>query len=207
LLAAGNGELVDDVTTVLLVRHTEVENPERLLYGRLPRFGLSARGREQAEVTADFLTRYPLTAIYSSPLLRARQTAEIIARRHPAATRHQSALLHEVRSAWQGQPFQSFASGFSTYDNRRSSDDESIEDIRQRMCRFIARARQRHPGQTIVAVSHGDPITILRVAQLNKPITVAAIRGADYAQYGSVTEITTCPETPPRITLHTIPIP
>src|SRR5262249_56679907 len=70
-------------TTLYFVRHTEVHNPRDLFYGRLPRFRISARGREQAERVADYLADEPIVAVYTSPLLRARQTAQVIAARHP----------------------------------------------------------------------------------------------------------------------------
>ncbi len=181
-------------TIVLLVRHGEVENPGQVLYGRIPRYRLSARGREQATCAAESLADRPVAAIYSSPLLRARQTAACIARRHPEAARHVSALLHEVRSAWQGTPFADFRPGFSTYTDRRAPDDESMEEIAGRMTRFLARVRRRYPGRTVVAVSHGDPITILRVALSGRPVTLPAIRGADYADLCSVTEVTFDPD-------------
>lgn len=193
-------------TTILLVRHAEVENAQRLLYGRLPRFRLSQAGRQQAERLAAGLADRPVAAIYSSPLLRARQTAAAIARYHPTAERHLSALLHEVRSAWQGTPLASFTPGFSTYDERRAATDETMEEIRARMLQFVARARRRHPGTCVVGVSHGDPITLLRVALSGRPLTLAAIRGADYADLCSVTEITWQPgEERPRVACPTMP--
>ena len=69
-------------TTILLVRHADVHNPADVVYGRLPRFGLSSVGREEATRTAATLAGEPLAAIYSSPQLRARQTAETIAAHH-----------------------------------------------------------------------------------------------------------------------------
>jgi broad specificity phosphatase PhoE len=179
---------------LLLVRHTEVHNPEQVLYGRLPRFRLSPAGQAMAQRVAERLAGEPVTAIYSSPLLRARQTAEAIAAYHPEATRHRSTLLHEVASAWQGRPFSSFAPGFSTFDNHLHHTDESMEDIRRRMLRFVRLVARRHAGATVVAVSHGDPITILRVALRGAPLTLPAIRGSDYAALGSVTEITIPPD-------------
>ncbi len=181
-------------TVILLVRHGEVENPGQVLYGRIPRYRLSARGREQATCAAESLADRPVAAIYSSPLLRARQTAACIERRHPGAARHASALLHEVRSAWQGTSFADFRPGFSTYTDRRAPDDESMEEIAGRMTRFLARVRRRYPGRTVVAVSHGDPITILRVALSGRPVTLPAIRRADYADLCSVTEVTFEPD-------------
>jgi broad specificity phosphatase PhoE len=176
-------------TTVVFVRHTEVENREQVLYGRLPRFRLTPAGLAHAERIADFLSDWPIEAVYSSPLLRARLVAERIASRYPTVTRHRSALLHEVGSSWQGTPFKEFRAGFSTYQERKHSDDETIEQIRDRMLAFVRRAHRRHPGGCVVAVSHGDPITILRVALSGKPLTVGAMRGADYAALGSLTRV------------------
>jgi broad specificity phosphatase PhoE len=177
-------------TTLLLVRHAEVHNPGRVLYGRLPRFRLSETGLHDAGRVAELLAGHPVAAIYTSPLLRARQTADAIAAFHPEATRHRSSLLIEVGSAWQGNRFDSFPKGFNTFDNHIHDDDETMEDIRDRMLRFVRRCARWHPGQTVVGVSHGDPITILRVALLGKSLSLPAIRGDDYAALGSITEVT-----------------
>lgn len=182
------------MTVILFVRHTEVHNPDGLLYGRLPGFRLSETGRQHAERVADALASREVVAIYSSPLLRARQTSAIVAARFPGATIHQSALLTEVGSAWQGSPLRPFASGFNTYHCRKAPDDESLEDIRARMLAFVRRAGRRYPESTIVAVSHGDPITILRVALKGLDLTVLAIRGDDYAPLGSITEVRVDPD-------------
>jgi broad specificity phosphatase PhoE len=187
-------ETTTTTTTILMVRHAEVHNPERVLYGRLPAFRLSDYGEKQAERTANFLASRPITAVYSSPLMRARQTAARIADRHPGALRLMTGLLNEIGTSWQGTPYTKFQAGFSAYEHRREPDDESIEDIAARMVEFVERARQRHPGETVVGVSHGDPITILRLALASRPLTVAALRGAEFIGLGSVTEITYTPE-------------
>ncbi len=187
-------------TTILMVRHAEVHNPERVFYGRLPTFRLSTWGEQQAERTATFLAQRPLAAVYSSPLARARQTAALIADRHPGAQRVVTGLLNELGTAWQGTPYAQFKAGFSAYEHRREPGDESIEDIATRMGAFVARVRQRHPGEMIVGVSHGDPIAILRLALAGRPLTVASLRTADFVGLGSVTEITYRPdEETPRI--------
>lgn len=186
-----------DASTILVVRHTEVHNPKAVLYGRLPRYDLSAAGRIQAERIAGFLADWPVALVVSSPLLRARRVARIIASRHPAAPLRQSKLLNEVGSVWHGTPFRDFPPAFNTYDNRRDPGDESLEQIRARMLTFVRRTGRRHPGQTVVAVSHGDPITILRVALLGRPLTVASIRGSDYAALGSITRVIVGPDGQP----------
>lgn len=198
----------DRTTTILVVRHAEVHNPERVLYGRLPAFRLSDYGRQQAARVAAFLASRPIVAVYSSPLLRARQTAATIARYHPQAARIVSALLHETGTGWHGQPFTSFKPGFSAYEQPHGPHDESIDDVRARMVTFVERARQRHAGACIACVSHGDPITILRLALSGRPLTLAALRGSDYAGLTSVTEITYTPgEDRPRIAYLTAPLP
>lgn len=70
---------------VHLVRHGEVHNPDGVLYGRLPHFGLSDRGHAMAELVAEhFATRaaagHTVTRLVASPLLRAQQTAAPISR-------------------------------------------------------------------------------------------------------------------------------
>ena len=64
---------------VHLVRHGEVHNPGRILYGRLPGFQLSEAGRLMAKAAADFLADRDITVLKSSPLQRAVETAEPIA--------------------------------------------------------------------------------------------------------------------------------
>ena len=67
------------LTVVHLLRHGEVFNPGRVLYGRLPGFGLSGAGEAMAELAATFLAQRKLTWIVSSPLERAQQTAAPLA--------------------------------------------------------------------------------------------------------------------------------
>ena len=60
-------------TVVHLVRHGQVENPRRVLYGRLPGYHLSLRGRAQADLLAAHFAGTPLAAVVASPLERAQQ--------------------------------------------------------------------------------------------------------------------------------------
>jgi broad specificity phosphatase PhoE len=66
-------------TTVHLLRHGEVENPTKVLYGRLPGFGLSATGHEMARAAAEALRGRDITHLVSSPLQRAQETAAPVA--------------------------------------------------------------------------------------------------------------------------------
>ncbi len=150
-------------TTVWLARHGEAHNPKELLYGRLPRIRLTPQGLRQAEALADFLRPRPLTAIYSSPMLRARKTAAAIMACQPQLDRMRiDSDLVEIRTAWQGQPLTSLERiNWDFYAHPRAGDDESLQSIHDRMQRWLLRMLRRHAGAEIVGVSHGDPILIL----------------------------------------------
>ena len=69
----------DGVIVVHLVRHGEVDNPDRVLYGRLPGFHLSDLGKRQAQAAADWLAARDIGHLAASPLERAQQTAGVVA--------------------------------------------------------------------------------------------------------------------------------
>src|SRR5699024_723075 len=69
-------------TVVHLLRHGEVYNPDGILYGRLPGFGLSEQGQQQAKSVADTLATHDLAHVVASPLQRAQETARPVAERH-----------------------------------------------------------------------------------------------------------------------------
>ena len=71
-----------ETTTVHVMRHGEVHNPKGVLYGRLEGYGLSDRGRAQAEAVADALADHDIVLVVASPLQRAQETAAPIAARH-----------------------------------------------------------------------------------------------------------------------------
>lgn len=185
-------ETKDTTTTILIVRHTDVYNPDDILYGRLPRFHLSELGISQAERTAQVLAEEPIATFYSSPQLRARQTARIVATPHPQTRIHISSLLSEVYTAWQGRPHADLEEiKFDFYANPLSEDDERLDQLWQRLDRFVRLTRKRHPGQTVVAVTHGDIAMLARSGYLKLPIDIASIRLPHiYAGKGSLTRLT-----------------
>lgn len=177
------------LTTILVVRHADVFNPENVLYGRLPNFRLSDYGKYFAERTADFLAQHPITAFYTSPLLRARQTVRVLAARHPNVKVRPCSTLSEVRTSWQGTRYTEFPAGKTVYDLRREPTDETIDDIWRRMRSTLTMLQQRHTGETVVAVSHGDPIKILTLGLKGRALDGSAVREPDPARC-SVTSFT-----------------
>ena len=174
---------------VIFVRHGSVHNPRNVIYGRLPRMRLASRGQEEVERTALQLASAPVAAIYSSPLLRARQTAWAIARHHPGLRVRQCADLMEVHTSWQGESNKAVREieGFSYYDPLRGEGDETILDVFRRMNRALEMVLRRHPGETTVCVSHGDPIKILRTGYSGRPLVPDTVRAPDPGQGALVT--------------------
>ena len=80
--AGGPGPGDPQRTVVHLLRHGEVHNPHRLLYGRMPGYHLSGLGRRMADLAAEHLGDHDITHLVSSPLERAQETAAPIADSH-----------------------------------------------------------------------------------------------------------------------------
>lgn len=158
------------ITTVILVRHGRVHNPNQIYYGRLPRFGLSAIGREEAQRVGKIIGRKSISALYSSPLLRARQTADLIAAAYPEPLdRHITHLLNEAYSPWDGSPNADMqARNWDLYTNSPPP-YEQPDDILARVQTFIRHCLRRHPGATVVAVTHGDVVAFSLLWALGEP--------------------------------------
>jgi broad specificity phosphatase PhoE len=177
-------------THIHFVRHGEVHNPRGVFYGRLPRFSLSSEGRRQAEAAGRFLAGRPIVAIYSGPVLRARQTAQAIAALHRGLPVRTSQLLNEVDVPIQGLPLsEGIARDWDLYTGNQPP-YESVENILKRMVRFTSKVRERHAGREVVAVTHGDPIGFLMLWAWGKPVT-AGNKAPLYREYLALASITT----------------
>ncbi|HET9692203.1 MAG TPA: histidine phosphatase family protein [Acidimicrobiales bacterium] len=175
-------------TLVLFVRHGTTPTTGQVLPGRAAGLHLADRGREQAERVAERLAgwraapataaeparsaakraatpaRRSVTAVYASPLERTRETAAPIARALGLKVQAQRGLLECDFGDWTGrqlkelarlpewQTVQRFPSGF------RFPGGESFAGMQARMVDTVTALVARHPGETIVAVSHADPI-------------------------------------------------
>lgn len=171
-------------TTIYLVRHGHVHNPQNVFYGRLPGFQLSKQGKEEAKKLGNHLRDKPLMAIYTSPMKRTQETARFIQSHHPHISVHTDERLIEVRSPTQGQPFDTLAESHYDFYKKEHIDKggERMEDIWTRMQNFLHEAAQKHEGQEIAVVSHGDPIMITRTMVSGKPLVFEALRGDGYVQ-------------------------
>ena len=91
-------------STVHVVRHGEVENPEKILYGRQPGWRLSTRGQEMAQVLGEWSKAIDLGALHVSPLQRAQETAAPIAKAHGIAITTDDRLI-EAANIFEGKSF------------------------------------------------------------------------------------------------------
>lgn len=178
-------------TILYFVRHGEVENPTDILYGRLLRYGLSENGIKQIKETAEFFKNKNINKIYTSPLLRARQTANIIALENEMVVGKSKHLI-EIKTSLQGKKTKDLAKhGFNFYDQMiRQETDETIEDVLARMNRFMNYIHKTHKGHRVVAVSHGDPIMIIYASLMNLPMKISSLRGNEYVRQGEVFKVT-----------------
>ena len=153
-------------THVLVMRHADVENPHRVLYGHLPGFHLSALGRAQAAAVGQSLRDRGIRRIVHSPLDRARETAEIINAQLPSPV----PLIPEpeLREADIGRQLQGIRywqvpfrrPQWFVHKVRRGAlrGDESIEQLGGRVRDVVLRLARAHPGEVSLCVSHADPI-------------------------------------------------
>ena len=151
-------------TTIYLVRHGEVENPEKLIYGRLPRFILSERGRSQVGKLAKYFRAIKLDAVYASPLLRSRQTAKCILTYQPKLKIHYSKKLLEIdNKIWEGIVWTKRDPKLvkkyrDTPAKIKTNGLESAIDLAKRMSEKINQIIKKHKGGKIAIFSHADSI-------------------------------------------------
>jgi probable phosphomutase (TIGR03848 family) len=160
-------------TAILLVRHGHTPTTGKLLPGRARGLHLSDHGRAQAQAVAERLGELTkLDAVYSSPLERTRETAAPIAAAHGLKVQVDRGLLEADIGEWTGWELKKAAKTpeWKTVQRRPSGfrfpDGESMAEMQVRMTNTLDRLRARHPGGTIVVVSHADPIKAAAVDAL-----------------------------------------
>lgn len=157
-------------TTVHVARHGEVENPQKILYGRQPGWRLSTRGQEMAKVLGEWSKGIDLGALHVSPLQRAQETAAPIAKAHGIEITTDERLI-EAGNIFEGKSFEP-GSGIlkhpsawrHLYNPWKPSWGEPYEEQINRMLAAIFAAKKAANGKDAIVVSHQLPIWILRSA-------------------------------------------
>ena len=157
-------------TRVHVLRHGEVENPNKVLYGRQPNWHLSTRGVQMAEAVALWSKDRPIRAMHVSPLERAQETAAPIAAAHNIAITTDERLI-EAANIFEGKPF-GIGDGVlrhpsawrHLYNPWKPSWGEPYDEQIARMLAAIFAANKAANGKDAICVSHQLPIWILRSA-------------------------------------------
>lgn len=158
---------------VHLVRHGEVENPTRVLYGRLEGFGLSDLGHRMAELAAASLQGRPVTTLVASPLQRTRESAAPWAARFGLDIRIDERLI-EPANRFEGS---NVRRGLRDPRNWpylvgpwRPTWGEAFTSIRRRMMAAVAEAYAEADGGEAVLVTHQLPIWMVARTVARKPL-------------------------------------
>jgi len=152
-------------TLVLLVRHGQTPTTGAVLPGRAPGLHLSDKGTEQAERAAARIGALKeVAAVYASPLERTRETAAPIARARGLRVRRDKGLLECDFGEWTGAELKALMKlpEWRTVQTRpslfRFPGGESFSEMQLRISGAVQRLAAAHRGETIVCVSHADPI-------------------------------------------------
>jgi broad specificity phosphatase PhoE len=152
-------------TVLYLIRHGATEanlaRPPRL-QGRRHDAPLARLGVRQAEATRDFLAIRPIDACYCSPLLRAVQTASIVAAPHGLSPQPLDALIECDVGRWEGLDWQTIryldAEGYQRFMANPAehgyAGGETFADVYQRVAAALQSLLHQHEGKSVLVVSH-----------------------------------------------------
>ena len=153
--------------SVIFLRHGQAKNNiERILTGRTPNIPLTEKGIEQAKKTAKFLEQMNIAAIYSSPIERAKHTAEIVAQHNSLDVTIDDRLIELDMGEFTGVPyddiFTSHGNVFMKFYNGEleiaHNGVETFAEVKKRILSIVDHVVEKHPDQNVVLVTHMDPI-------------------------------------------------
>jgi broad specificity phosphatase PhoE len=177
------------MTSIYLVRHGQTAwNKEEIFRGRTD-IPLDATGLRQAELAGEYFKEMEIHGIYSSRLSRAWETAQKIAQFHKLKVEPLIGILDMSFGNWEGHAHQEIQKiDEETYRRWREEPHlvrfpggESLDDVRVRAMAALEEVIQRHPGRTLILVSH-------RV--VNK-VLICGILGLDNSHFWQITQDTT----------------
>lgn len=193
------------MATVHVVRHGEVENPNKILYGRQSGWLLSKRGEEMAKVLGEWAKPLKIAAVHASPLERAQQTAKPMADAHGLSIKTDERLI-EAANVFEGKPF-GVGDGVlrrpsawpKLWNPWKPSWGEPYVDQVNRMLAAVFDAKVAANGEDAIVVSHQLPIWILRSAIegrrfLHDPrkriCTLASVTSIHFDDEGMIADLT-----------------
>lgn len=180
-------------TIVHLVRHGEVYNPDKILYGRMPGYHLSSRGRSQAARTAASFAGHDVVSLAASPLTRAQETARPFAELLDLPIGTDEDILEAGNrfeglrtKGWRSQLWNPVRWPLMTNPTLPSW-GEHYDDILARMMDAIERTRVAAEGHEAILVSHQLPIVMVQRFARGQSLTHnPATRQCDLASVSSL---------------------
>lgn len=151
-------------TRLVLVRHAVTAQTGPKLSGRLPGIDLSEKGVAQAEATAARVASLPVRAVYASPIERTMQTAALVAKHHGLEVQPLPGVIEADYGDWTGGTIADLAKTDEwrvvqhTPSRAKFPNGETIRDMQSRTVAALDDVVARHAHETVVVVSHADPI-------------------------------------------------
>ena len=164
------------MTVFHLLRHGQHDLGGGVLAGRMPGVGLSERGRAEIAAVAERLAGEGIAAVYSSPLQRTRESAEILGARLGLPVALRDDLIELDFGEWTGTTFDAIRNDprwqpWRTQGSLASiPGGESMREVQRRAVEAMLAISDSHPHEAVVAVSHGDVIRSVLVFALGMPL-------------------------------------
>jgi broad specificity phosphatase PhoE len=177
------------MTQIILVRHGQTPwNKDKIFRGSKD-IPLNDTGREEARLAGEWLKDETIQAAYCSPLSRARDTGEAIARLHGLQVQDLPGIADICYGDWEGLPLSEvkvkYADLYRQWETAphtvRFPQGETLDEVKTRALQAVEEVVQRHPGQTVLLAAH---------RAVNK-VLIAALTGLDNSHFWRIGQDTT----------------
>lgn len=154
------------MTRVILIRHCEAEGNVKQIFQGHTDAPITENGRRQLELLALRLRNTPIDVLYSSPLVRAYQTAEAVNQYHNLPILQDAGLIELNGGEWEGVPWMELPEKFPDMEEIwwktpyefSPKEGESMREIYDRIWNTVIELVKTNPGKTIAVTSHGCAI-------------------------------------------------
>lgn len=165
-----------DLRFIIFLRHGQaINNTKKLLAGRTPGVPLTEKGIEQAERIAKFLKPFNISTIYSSPIERAKKTAEIVAKHHSLDYNIDERLVELDMGKFTGMEYDKIFEKHGNvflkfYDGELEIAHNGVEtfvEVKNRVLSMLDHVIKEHHDENVLLVTHMDPIKAMISTTMN----------------------------------------